>query len=120
MTGSPALADLVVHACGLAHEGRPGRDFCAKGARATNLACAHTMARYVLRDALEARRAGGDLSAAADLEEWAALDVGIGLADHARSEAEKRGDRAGAEAAIATHRDLSRRLAALLERARGG
>lgn len=122
MTAPASLDDLHVRACGLAYEGwrgRPGASlFCAKEARAGNLACAHTMARYRLRAALEARATRGADGAEADLAEWQALDVAIGAADHARSDAEKHDDQAGVAAAIAAHDALAERLAALLARAR--
>lgn len=123
MNAAPAsFDDLHVRACGLAHEGWRGRPgaalFCAKEARAGNLACAHTMARYRLRVALEARAAQGVAGAEADLAEWHALDLAVGAADHARSEAEKSGDESAVAAAIAAHDALAERLAALLARAR--
>lgn len=127
MTPRPIAAtpssDLHVRACGLAHEGwreRSGASlFCPKPARAGNLACAHTHARYVLLDAIRRLAEAGDVDAVALEAEWQALDVGIGAADHARSEAEKHGDAAGVAAAIAAHDALSARLAALLARVRG-
>lgn len=121
MTTTPALGDLHVQACGLAHEGRRGAGalFCPKAVRAGNLACAHTMARYTLLDALRAREAAGLAGAGEDLAEWQTLDVAVGLADHARSQAEKAGDRAGVAAAIAAHDACARRLEALLATVRG-
>ncbi|MFN3686889.1 hypothetical protein [Salinarimonas sp.] len=124
MNAAPAsLDELHVRACGLAHEGwrgRPGASlFCAKEARAGNLACAHTMARYRLRAVLEARAARGADGAEADLAEWQALDAAVGAADHARSKAEKNGDASGVAAAIAAHDAVAARLAALLARAAG-
>lgn len=111
-------ADLHVRACGLAHEGRDGRGLCSAALRAGNLACAHTMARYRLRTALEARCAEGLPGAEAALARWHALDVAVGLADHARSQAEAAGDRAGAAAATAAHDAAAAELASLLAKAR--
>lgn len=111
---APDLDRLHTQACGLAHEGRAGRGFCAKAARAGNLACAHTMARYVLRDALERLVAQDAPGAQARLEDWSALDLAVGLSDHARSQAEKTGDAAAIAAAVSAHG----RAAADLERLR--
>ncbi|GGK40894.1 hypothetical protein [Salinarimonas ramus] len=120
MTDVPLLDTLHVRPCGLAHEGREGRGFCSKAARAGNLACAHTMARYPLRDALEAQSAAGRPGAAAALARWHALDLAIGQADHARSEAEARGDRPAAARAVADHDAAARELDELLTFARAG
>lgn len=109
--------DLHVRACGLAHEGRDGRGFCSAAARAGNLACAHTMARFRLKTALEDRLAAGAPGAEAALARWQALDLAVGRADHARSEAEKTGDRAGIAAATAAHDAAAAGLADLLAQA---
>ena len=104
-----------MRACGLAHEGRDGRGFCPKAVRAGNLACAHTTARLRLKAALEG--SPGDSEAA--LARWQALDLAVGRADHARSEAEKIGDRAAIAAAIAAHDAAAAALADLLAQALG-
>ena len=117
-TPSDDLAALHVRACRLAHEGREDRGFCQRAARADNLACAHTMARWRLKAALDARVAAGVPGAADALARWHALDLAVGQADHDRTRAESAGDRAAVAAAIAAHDEATAALAALLAEAR--
>jgi hypothetical protein len=123
LSGFAAVLDgLEVRLCGLAHEGwrgRPGTSlFCDRMSRAANIACAHTTARYVLREAISALRARGHPQADAWLAEWQALDGEIGRCDHARSEAEKLADADSVAAAVARHGAAARALAALHVRIR--
>ncbi|WP_349369991.1 hypothetical protein [Salinarimonas sp.] len=117
-----ALDRLEARACGLAHEGWRGRTgaplFCDRMSRSVNIACAHTTARYVLRDAVLALRARGRPEAVAWLAEWQALDAEIGRCDHARSEAEKVEDAAAVATAAADHAAATRALVALHARIR--
>ena len=91
--------------CGMAHEsipagpdGDPRRSMrspsgfarvglCHEAVRAVNLACSHTMARYVLRDAIMQLTGEGDEAVVAALHE---LEQAISLLDHRRYEAESR------------------------------
>jgi hypothetical protein len=91
--------------CGLAHEsipadpdGDPVRStrspsgfarvgLCPEAKRAANLACSHTMARYVLRDAIMQVPGEGDEAVVAALHE---LEQTISLLDHRRYDAENR------------------------------
>ena len=100
---------------------RPG--LCPEALRATHLGCSHTMARYVLRDALG--RLPGDH--AAKRAELLKLDAAIGLLDHRRYAAEcRRAAALDADApdlvvaadveiagAVAEHRALTAQLIAL-------
>lgn len=117
-----ALDRLEARACGLAHEGwrgRPGAPlFCGRMSRAVNIACAHTTARYVLRDAVLALQARGHPESVAWLAQWQALDAEICRCDHARSEAEKVEDAAAVATAVADHAAATRALAALHARIR--
>jgi hypothetical protein len=69
---------------------------CSEAARATNLTCSHTMARYRLRDAIMQMPGEGVESVVAALHE---LEQAISLLDHRRYDAESR--RAGARLAKA-------------------
>ncbi len=98
------VAALHAPLCGMAHEsvrldarGRPIKHpqsdsgysrpgLCQQPQRAVHLGCSHTMARYVLRDALD--RLPGDH--AAQRTELLKLDAAIGLLDHRRYAAECR------------------------------
>ncbi|MGP9820159.1 hypothetical protein ACTZWW_09095 [Salinarimonas sp. NSM] len=113
------LSTLHVTRCGLAHEGRADRAFCHRAARADNLACAHTTARWRLKAALDARAAAFVPGAADALARWHALDLAVGRADHDRTRAEAAGDRAAVAAAVAAHDAAAGALAALLADARG-
>lgn len=65
---------------------------CSPEVRARNLACGHTMARYVLLDAVRALHAAGRLpEAAQDPLEQALVGVcnGIHLLDHQKGDAER-------------------------------
>ena len=54
---------------------------CPEAGRATNLACSHTMTRYVLRDAIIEVPGDGDEAVVAGLHE---LEQAISLLDHRR------------------------------------
>jgi hypothetical protein len=113
--------------CGMAHESIPaGLDgdpmrsmrspsgfaragLCHQAARAVNLACSHTMARYVLRDAIMQLPREGDEAIAAALHE---LEQAISLLDHRRYEAESR--RASAKLAALDDAPGEREIAALV------
>ena len=60
---------------------------CPEAGRAANLACSHTMARYVLRDAIGQVPGEGDEALIAALHE---LEQAISLLDHRRYDAESR------------------------------
>lgn len=65
---------------------------CSPEVRARNLACGHTMARYVLLDALRAVHAAGDLPGSASdalYESVESVSNAIHLLDHAKGDAEK-------------------------------
>jgi hypothetical protein len=64
---------------------------CPDAARATSLGCSHTMARYVLRDAIMQVPGDGDEAVLAALHE---LEQAISLLDHRRYDAETRWARA--------------------------
>jgi hypothetical protein len=99
------VAGLQALPCGMAHEnipvdpnGRPEKNpfnesgyaragLCPADKRATHLGCSHTMARHILRDALDSLRDPGD---AALLDELRNLDSNISLLDHRRFDAELR------------------------------
>ncbi|WP_372424701.1 hypothetical protein [Salinarimonas chemoclinalis] len=112
------LSSLRVHPCGLAHEGRTGRGLCPRAVRDDNVACAHTMARWRLKAALEARAASGVPGAADALARWHALDLAVGRADHDRTRAEAAGDVAAVAAAVAAHDAAAAALVGLLAEAR--
>jgi hypothetical protein len=67
---------------------RPG--ICGAALRRHNLACAHTKARYPLREAIALLAAGHDRPAhfTALLHEWSELDAAFGRLDHRRYDAE--------------------------------
>ena len=95
---------------------------CLEAGRETNLACSHTMARYVLRDAIMQVPGEGDGAVVAALHE---LEQAISLLDHRRYDAESRRasakllevDGAPAEreiaALVAEHRDCAKRAGEL-------
>jgi hypothetical protein len=113
--------------CGMAHEsipadpdGNPVRStrspsgfaragLCPEAVRAANLACSHTMARYVLRDAIQQVPGEGDEAVVAALHE---LEQAISLLDHRRYDAESR--RASARLAEADGAPGEREIAALV------
>ena|SRR5205085_5586497 len=129
---------LRAPSCGMAHESilatpdgapvqsarspsgyaRPG--ICPEATRAVHLGCSHTMARYVLREALAQLPGSGSLSA-----ELHDLEQEISLLDHRRYDAEVRradaalrsGDVAAADreiaALIAAHRGYAARAVGL-------
>jgi hypothetical protein len=82
---------------------------CPEAGRATNLACSHTMARYVLRDAIRQVPGDDDEAVAAALHE---LEQAISLLDHRRYDAESR--RASARLAKADGAPAEREIAALV------
>ena len=82
---------------------------CPEAGRATNLACSHTMARYVLRDAIKQVPGEGDEAVVAVLHE---LEQAISLLDHRRYDAESR--RASARLAEADGAPGEREIAALV------
>jgi hypothetical protein len=82
---------------------------CPEARRATNLACSHTMARYVLRDAIMQVPREGDEAAVAALHE---LEQAISLLDHRRYDAESR--RASATLVEADGVPAEREIAALV------
>jgi hypothetical protein len=82
---------------------------CPDAARATNLACSHTMARYVLRDAIMQVPGDGDEAVVAALHE---LEQAISLLDHRRYDAENR--RASARLAKADGAPAEREIVALV------
>jgi hypothetical protein len=113
--------------CGMAHESIPaGLDgdpvqstrspsgfartgLCPEATRAANLACSHTMARYVLRDAIMQLPGEGDEAVIAALHE---LEQAISLLDHRRYDAESR--RASATLARADDAPGEREIADLV------
>lgn len=106
------IASLQVTRCRMLHErvrvvegvvlraSRGGREpdvvrmgLCSPEARGRNLACGHTMARYVLLDAVRALRAAGILPEAAHdplIEALESVGNAIHLLDHQKGEAERR------------------------------
>jgi hypothetical protein len=82
---------------------------CPEARRATNLACSHTMARYVLHDAIKQVPREGDEAVVAALHE---LEQAISLLDHRRYDAESR--RASATLAEADGAPAEREIAALV------
>jgi hypothetical protein len=112
--------------CGMAHESIPaGPDgdpvrstrspsgfarvgLCSEVVRVANLACSHTMARYVLRDAIMQLPGEGDEAVLAALHE---LEQTVSLLDHRRYDAESR--RAGARLAGANDAPGEREIAIL-------
>ena len=133
---------LHVSPCDMAHEsvptgpdGEPVRSarspsgfarvgLCPEAGRANNLTCSHTMARYVLREAIMHVPGDGDGAALAALHD---LEQAISLLDHRRYDAESRrasarllkADGAPAEreiaALVAEHRTCVRRASELRE-----
>ena len=120
------VEELRASPCGMAHESIPaGPDgdpvrstrspsgfarigLCPEAARAANLACSHTMARYVLRDAIMQVPGEGDEAALAALHE---LEQTISLLDHRRYDAESQ--RASAKLAKADDAPGEREIAIL-------
>lgn len=114
--------------CGMGHESIPsGPDgdpvrstrspsgfarvgLCPEAVRAANLACSHTMARYLLRDAIMQLPNEGDEAVIAALHE---LEQAIRLLDHRRYDAESR--RASARLAQADDAPGEREIAALVD-----
>jgi hypothetical protein len=115
------LAALRAPACGMAHEGvRSGPDtkpqpnarspsgyartgLCPEAVRAGHIGCSHTMARHLLRDALDAIAVSDNEPLLHELND---LENAISLLDHRRYDAETRRARAvdlgdAAEAAAA-------------------
>jgi hypothetical protein len=82
---------------------------CPETRRATNLACSHTMARYVLSDAIMQVPGEGDGAVVAALHE---LEQAISLLDPRRYDAESR--RAGAKLLEADGAPAEREIAALV------
>jgi hypothetical protein len=82
---------------------------CPEAGRATSLACSHTMARYVLRDAIKRVPGKGDEAVLAALHE---LEQAISLLDHRRYDAESR--RASASLVKADGAPAEREIAALV------
>jgi hypothetical protein len=82
---------------------------CLDAARATNLGCSHTMARYVLCDAVLQILGDGDEAVLAALHD---LEQAISLLDHRRYDAERR--RASARLAKADGAQGEREIAALV------
>ena len=82
---------------------------CPDAARAANLACSHTMARHVLRDAVMQVPGAGDDAIVATLHE---LEQAISLLDHRRYDAESR--RASARLMQADGAPAEREIAALV------
>jgi hypothetical protein len=119
---------LHVSPCDMAHEGipadpngDPGRStrslsgfarvgLCSESARANNLTCSHTMARYVLRDAI--MRVPGYEGDAAVLAALHDLEQTISLLDHRRYDAESR--RASAKLLKVDNAQTERDIAALV------
>ena len=113
--------------CGMAHEsipdgpdGDPKRNvhspsgfarigLCPDAERATNLGCNHTMARYVLRDAIMQLPGDGDDAVLAALHD---LEQAISLLDHRRYDAEN--EAANARLAKADVASAERDIAALV------
>ncbi len=113
--------------CGMAHESIPDgpggepmqsarspsgfarTGLCPDAARATNLACSHTMARYELRDAITQVPGDGDEAVLAALHD---LEQAISLLDHRRYDAESR--RANARLVQADAAPGDRDIAALV------
>jgi hypothetical protein len=82
---------------------------CLEAERATNLACSHTMARYLLRDAIMLVAGDGDEAVVAALHE---LEQAISLLDHRRYDAEN--EAASARLAKADGAPGEREIAALV------
>jgi hypothetical protein len=82
---------------------------CPEALRAANLACSHTMARYVLREAIMQVPGDGDEAVVAALHE---LEQAISLLDHRRYDAESRW--ASAKLAKADGASAERDIAALV------
>jgi hypothetical protein len=121
------VAALRAASCDMAHESIPlGPDdapvrsaysasgfaragLCPEAGRAVNLACSHTMARYVLRDAIMQMPDEGADAVVAVLHE---LEQAISLLDHRRHDAENR--RAAARLAGADDAPGEREIDALV------
>lgn len=82
---------------------------CSEAVRATNLTCSHTMARYLLRDAIMQMPGEGVEVVVAELHE---LEQAISLLDHRRYDAESR--RASARLADADDAPAQREIDALV------
>jgi len=113
------VAALRAPPCGMAHEsipaapdGGPVRSarspsgyaragICSEAMRANHLACSHTMARHVLRDALERLSGAEAQTLLAELHE---LEQAISILDHRRYDAESR----RADAMLAGGRDATK------------
>jgi hypothetical protein len=121
------VAALRAAACDMAHEsipagpdGAPVRStrspsgfaragICTEAVRAGNLACSHTTARYLLRDAIMQLPGEGVEAVIAALHD---LEQAISLLDHRRYDAESR--RASARLAAADDGPGEREIAALV------
>ena len=121
------IAALRAPPCDMAHEGiRRAADgalvrnaesdtgyarmgICPKAVRSVHLGCSHTMARHVLRDALEALPGTDTQPLLAELTE---LEHAISLLDHRRYDAETR--RAAALTAASDATEAAREIASLV------
>jgi hypothetical protein len=127
MTLRRRVEALHVSPCDMAHEtvpdgpdGDPVRStrspsgfarvgLCPEAGRKNNLTCSHTMARYVLRDAIKQLPGESDEAVLAALHE---LEQAISLLDHRRYDAESR--RASARLLEADAAPAEREIAALV------
>ena len=105
----PASPDGAPVRSALSDSGFARVGLCSETVRATNLACSHTMARYLLRDAIMQMPGEGVDAVVAALHE---LEQAISLLDHRRYDAENR--RASARLAAADEAPAQRDIDALV------
>lgn len=120
-----ALGGLRVVVCDMRHEALTGEPAQAEGAppvrpplcaariRIGNIACSHTSARLLMRDAWLLLERLGDPDAAASREELARLDCEISVLDHRRYDAETEGRADLVAVHVAEHRALGEKIEAL-------
>jgi len=119
-----ALAGLRVVVCDMKHEhvNREGEQasrqpICPARARIGNIACSHTSARLLMRDAWLLLEKTGDPQAVAQREELARVDGEISILDHRRYDAEAAGREDIVADCIARHRALGDEIEALRQAA---
>ncbi len=115
-----AIAPLRALACDMQHESsrqeggkRVRPPLCPARRRFGNLACSHTSARLLLRDAWLLLEKAGDTNAPEQLALLAKIDYEISILDYRRYDAEAAGDAAAVADCIASHRSLGEEIEAL-------
>jgi hypothetical protein len=119
-----ALGGLRVVVCDMKHEAvhREGertlrQAICPALARIGNIACSHTSARLLMRDAWLLLEKTGDPQAVAQRDELARVDGEICILDHRRYDAEAAGRGDIVADCIARHRALGDEIEALRQAA---